>query len=57
MINSKKKIKERRAEYRDILNPITKKILDKGIVIYFKCPNSFTGEDVIELHVSIKNKF
>lgn len=25
-------------------------IIDKGIAIYFKAPNSFTGEDVLELH-------
>ena len=25
-------------------------IIDKGIAIYFKAPNSFTGEDIVELH-------
>ena len=25
-------------------------IIDKGIVLYFRQPNSFTGEDVLELH-------
>jgi len=25
-------------------------VLDKGIALYFKQPNSFTGEDVLELH-------
>ena len=25
------------------------KVIDKGIVIYFKAPNSFTGEDILEL--------
>lgn len=28
----------------------TGNILDKGIAIYFMSPNSFTGEDVLELH-------
>ncbi|WP_338515967.1 tRNA uridine-5-carboxymethylaminomethyl(34) synthesis GTPase MnmE [Candidatus Legionella polyplacis] len=28
-----------------------KKILDKGLVIYFKAPKSFTGEDIIEFHL------
>ncbi len=28
---------------------INKRILDKGIVLYFPAPNSFTGEDVLEL--------
>lgn len=26
------------------------KVIDKGIALYFKQPNSFTGEDVLELH-------
>jgi len=26
------------------------RILDKGILLYFKAPHSFTGEDVVELH-------
>lgn len=29
----------------------SKQVLDKGIVIYFNGPHSFTGEDVIEFHV------
>ncbi|WP_338521295.1 tRNA uridine-5-carboxymethylaminomethyl(34) synthesis GTPase MnmE [Candidatus Legionella polyplacis] len=28
-----------------------KKILDKGLITYFKAPKSFTGEDVIEFHL------
>lgn len=26
-------------------------ILDQGLIVYFQTPNSFTGEDIIELHV------
>ncbi len=26
-------------------------LIDKAMVVYFKAPNSFTGEDVVELHV------
>ena len=26
-------------------------IIDKGIIIWFPGPNSFTGEDLVELHV------
>lgn len=29
---------------------INKNVLDKGMVVFFKAPNSFTGEDVVELH-------
>ncbi len=28
-----------------------KKLIDTALVIYFKAPHSFTGEDVVELHV------
>src|SRR5690606_2339898 len=26
-------------------------LLDQGLVLYFQAPNSFTGEDVVELHI------
>ena len=34
-----------------ILHPVTKEILDEGLILWFKRPASFTGEDVVELHV------
>lgn len=39
----------RRAEYLPF-NDIDGNVVDKGIALYFKKPNSFTGEDVLELH-------
>lgn len=44
-----KKIKPRYAYFSDILDIKTKNILDKALVIYFKSPNSFTGEDILEI--------
>ncbi len=41
----------RYATYAKFYNPDTKALLDKGIAIYFKGPNSFTGEDVVEYHI------
>jgi len=40
-----------------IFNPNTKERIDTGIAIYFKAPNSYTGENVLELqmHGGIKN--
>lgn len=35
----------RKACYRNLFG------IDQGIVVYFKSPNSFTGEDVLEFHV------
>ena len=37
----------RKAEYLPFLDE-NKQVLDQGIALYFKAPNSFTGEDVIE---------
>ena len=37
------------AEYLSF-NDDTGNVIDKGIALYFKQPNSFTGEDVLELH-------
>tara|TARA_A100000164_G_C21930145_1_gene785127 strand:- start:547 stop:1932 length:1386 start_codon:yes stop_codon:yes gene_type:complete len=42
-------LKNRYATYLDFIES-DGSIIDKGIIIYFKSPNSFTGEDVLELH-------
>ena len=42
-------IKPRYAYFTNIINPKTKDILDKSLVIYFKSPYSFTGEDTLEI--------
>jgi tRNA modification GTPase len=41
----------RRASLRQLTNPASGDILDHAIVIWFPTPNSFTGEDMAELHV------
>ena len=43
-----KKIKPRHAYYKDILSS-SGEILDHSLVVFFKGPSSFTGEDVIEI--------
>ena len=35
---------------RNLFDPVKKSTLDQALVCYFKSPNSFTGEDVVELH-------
>jgi len=50
LITKSKFPKERVATYRQIINPETKELIDEGIVIWFRGPNSYTGEDMIELH-------
>jgi tRNA modification GTPase len=46
-----KKIIPRRATYSPLKDPSTGEILDNGLIIWFPGPNSFTGEDVVELHL------
>jgi len=35
---------------RDVIDPVSREILDHALVCYFKAPHSFTGEDVVEFH-------
>lgn len=42
-------IKPRYAYFTNILDTKTKNVLDKSVVLYFKSPHSFTGEDVVEI--------
>lgn len=43
--------KPRMAGGRRIVHPTTGEVLDRGIVLWFPKPNSFTGEDVAELQL------
>jgi tRNA modification GTPase len=47
----KKVLRPRHAIFHRLLHPETKAIIDEIIFLYFKSPNSFTGEDTIELHL------
>ncbi len=46
---AQKKPINRRAVFCKIYHPITNKLLDEAIIIFYKSPKSFTGEDVIEI--------
>lgn len=43
--------KPRMASLRSLYCPESKELLDKALVLWFPSPHSFTGEDVVELHV------
>ena len=43
--------KPRYAALRNIINPTTNQLIDKAVILTFPAPNSFTGEDVVELHI------
>ena len=44
----KKQLKPRQAEYLKFYD-LNNQVIDQGIALFFKGPNSFTGEDVLEL--------
>jgi tRNA modification GTPase len=41
----------RQVSLRRISDPATGELLDKGLVVWFAGPASFTGEDIVELHL------
>lgn len=43
--------KPRSATRVSLRNPVDNQLLDQGLVLWFPSPHSFTGEDVVELHV------
>lgn len=44
-----KKIEQRRAYFTTLFNFQKKEPLDRALVLYFKAPYSFTGEDIVEI--------
>lgn len=42
---------DRVAEVRSLKDPVAGDVLDEALVLYFQAPRSFTGEDVVELHL------
>ena len=51
LITNGKLPKARVATLKKIINPHTGELIDEGILIWFKAPSSYTGEDMAELHV------
>lgn len=41
----------RMAHLRALRTPSTQELIDHALVLYFTAPHSFTGEDVVELHI------
>mgnify|MGYP005800075945 FL=1 len=42
-------IKPRYACFTDLLDPVSRETVDKCLLLYFRAPSSFTGEDIVEL--------
>ena len=45
------KIKSRYAYFINLKTIVTRETIDKCLLLYFKAPNSFTGEDIVELQI------
>ena len=43
--------KSREASLRKIHHPLSGDLLDEALILFFENPHSFTGEDVLELHI------
>lgn len=41
----------RKACFTNIIHPATKELIDQAIILTFLAPNSFTGENIVELHI------
>lgn len=46
-----KSAKPRYAHFVDLKDIVTRETIDKCLLLYFKAPNSFTGEDIVELQI------
>src|SRR5262245_19207594 len=47
----KKPLTHANALLAKVFDPISQEVIDEGIILYFKTPNSFTGEDIVELQL------
>ena len=45
-----KEIKPRYAYYTKLRDVKNAQVIDNVLMLYFKAPNSFTGEDIVEFH-------
>jgi tRNA modification GTPase len=48
-LNGSKPLTPRLASYGPFINR-QNEVIDQGLIIYFKAPHSFTGEDIVEFH-------
>ena len=48
-LSKKKKFTPNVIQYSDIYHPLTNELLDSCMVVFFKAPKSYTGEDTVEL--------
>jgi len=50
-LTKKEFFEPRKAYLLDVFDPASDELIDQGLVLYFKSPSSFTGEDIVEFHL------
>ncbi len=55
LITQKKNLKSKEINLCKFYNPSNNTLIDEGLLLSFPCPNSFTGEDLVEFHIHGSN--
>ena len=55
IISKKKNLKSQAINFCKFFDPLNNKLIDKGLLLWFPAPNSFTGDDLAEFHVHGSN--
>jgi len=50
LLTGRKDFKPRLMYYQKLISPESGDLIDNAMIVYFKAPSSFTGEDVAEIH-------
>ena len=51
IICKKNNLKEKKINFCKFYNPLNNVLIDKGLLLLFPGPNSFTGDDLVEFHI------
>lgn len=54
-ISKKKNLNGKEINYCKFYNPSNDTLIDEGLLLLFLCPNSFTGDDLVEFHIHGSN--
>ena len=54
-ITQKKTLETKSINFCKFYNPLNNELIDEGLILLFKAPNSFTGDDLAEFHIHGSN--
>ena len=52
LISQRKNLKFKELNYCKFYNPSNNALIDEGLLLSFPAPNSFTGDDLVEFHIT-----